>query len=69
MSINLLSGVVTAHSEYDDIESFFYILLLFFLSYTKPLPKDDLSKAQDAGFTLQATSDWPSHIATLPTRF
>ncbi|KAF8837660.1 hypothetical protein BDN67DRAFT_972625 [Paxillus ammoniavirescens] len=48
---------------YGDIESFFYVLLLFFLSYKESLPKDDLS-----GFTEQAASDQSTHIATWPNR-
>ncbi|KAH7887126.1 hypothetical protein F5I97DRAFT_1873303, partial [Phlebopus sp. FC_14] len=39
------------HTHYDDIESFFYVLLLFFISYKGPLPTSDLDAAHRRGFS------------------
>ncbi|KAH7888981.1 hypothetical protein F5I97DRAFT_2006121 [Phlebopus sp. FC_14] len=45
MTIDVLDG--KGHTHYDDIESFFYILLLFFFSYNGLLPQDELKDAHD----------------------
>ncbi|KAH7887127.1 hypothetical protein F5I97DRAFT_1873307 [Phlebopus sp. FC_14] len=65
MSINVLHG--KQHTHYDDIESFFYILLLFFISYKGPLPTSDLASAHKHGFSqvlgwgrAQNICDWPA---------
>ncbi|KAH7888985.1 hypothetical protein F5I97DRAFT_776327 [Phlebopus sp. FC_14] len=65
MSVRVLAG--KEHTHYDDIESFFYVLLLFFFSYGGPLPKDELKEADDRGFTqvpglgrAKNTRDWPA---------
>ncbi|KAI6107813.1 hypothetical protein EDD16DRAFT_1620189 [Pisolithus croceorrhizus] len=43
MSIGVLRG--EPHTHYDDIESFLYVLVLFFLSYKGPLRKEALTLA------------------------
>ncbi|KAH7888989.1 hypothetical protein F5I97DRAFT_776624 [Phlebopus sp. FC_14] len=65
MAINVLNAI--EHTHYDDVESFFYVLLLFFFSYNGPLPKDELKDAHDRGFTQVLGSgcaknarDWPA---------
>ncbi|KAH7888999.1 hypothetical protein F5I97DRAFT_777924 [Phlebopus sp. FC_14] len=64
MAIDVLDG--KGHTHYDDIESFFYVLLLFFFSYNGPLPQDELKDAHDRAFTqarlghAKNTRDWPA---------
>ncbi|KAH7888975.1 hypothetical protein F5I97DRAFT_776073 [Phlebopus sp. FC_14] len=65
MAINVLNA--KEHTHYDDIESFFYVLLLFFFSYNGPLPTDELKDLHDRGFTqilgsgrARNTRDWPA---------
>ncbi|KAF9221283.1 hypothetical protein BS17DRAFT_768800 [Gyrodon lividus] len=65
MSVDVLTG--KGHDHFDDLESFFYVLLLFFLSYQGPMSKDDLSLAQDRGFTLAVGR--PAHICSWPPEF
>ncbi|KIJ67220.1 hypothetical protein HYDPIDRAFT_25692 [Hydnomerulius pinastri MD-312] len=65
MSISVLSGAST-HSHFDDIESFFYVLLLFFLSYNKPLPTNQLSAAHQRHFALEPTAARLPHITSWP---
>ncbi|KIJ09539.1 hypothetical protein PAXINDRAFT_17370 [Paxillus involutus ATCC 200175] len=65
MSIRVLLG--RGHTHFDDMESFFYVLLLFFLSYEGPMSKDDLLQAHERGFTLQFGR--PAHIHTWPPAF
>ncbi|KIJ58349.1 hypothetical protein HYDPIDRAFT_34270 [Hydnomerulius pinastri MD-312] len=42
MSVNILLGFGKPHSYFDDVESFFYVLLLIFLSYNGLLPEKEL---------------------------
>ncbi|KAF9221286.1 hypothetical protein BS17DRAFT_785667 [Gyrodon lividus] len=65
MSINVLKR--KGHDHFDDIESFFYVLLLFFLSYQGPMSKDDLFLAKDRGFALETGR--PAHICSWPAEF
>ncbi|KIJ09339.1 hypothetical protein PAXINDRAFT_17573, partial [Paxillus involutus ATCC 200175] len=65
MSIEVLLG--RGHTHFDDMESFFYVLLLFFLSYDGPMSKGKLLQAHDRGFTLQFGR--PAHIHTWSPAF
>jgi hypothetical protein len=65
MSIEVLLG--RGHTHFDDMESFFYVLLLFFLSYDGPMSKENLLQAHERGFTLQFGR--PAHIHTWPPAF
>ncbi|KAH7884379.1 kinase-like domain-containing protein [Phlebopus sp. FC_14] len=65
MSFRVLAG--KEHTHYDDIESFFYVLLLFFFSYNGPLPTNELKDAHDRGFIqvlglgrARNIRDWPA---------
>ncbi|KAF8833866.1 hypothetical protein BDN67DRAFT_1006240 [Paxillus ammoniavirescens] len=62
MSIEVLFG--RGHSHFDDMESFFYVLLLFFISYDGPLSKENLLQAHERGFTLRFGR--AAHILTWP---
>ncbi|KIJ65502.1 hypothetical protein HYDPIDRAFT_39438 [Hydnomerulius pinastri MD-312] len=64
MSINALKRGTRTH--YDDIESFFYVLLLFFFSYARPLPMEDLLEADAQGFTQAAGSGPLPHVRRWP---
>ncbi|KAF8120777.1 hypothetical protein EV363DRAFT_1367778 [Boletus edulis] len=68
ISFNVLMG--ERHTHFDDVESFFYVLLLFFFSYAGPLPKTELENAHDNGFVrpigsgrLPHTRSWPKKYA------
>ncbi|KAF9234404.1 hypothetical protein BU15DRAFT_65762 [Melanogaster broomeanus] len=65
MSVNVLRGL--GHSHFDDVESFFYVLILFFVSYKGPLPAQELMEAHHRGFTLR--SGRQAHIAKWPQLF
>ncbi|KIJ09542.1 hypothetical protein PAXINDRAFT_17373 [Paxillus involutus ATCC 200175] len=65
MSIKVLLG--EGHTHFDDMESFFYVLLLFFISYDGPMSKENLLPASERGFTLQFGR--PAHIRTWPPAF
>ncbi|KAF8450229.1 hypothetical protein L210DRAFT_2376156 [Boletus edulis BED1] len=47
ISYNVLWG--GKHTQFDDVESFLYVLLLFFFSYTGPLSASELRRADEAG--------------------
>ncbi|KAI6103295.1 hypothetical protein EDD16DRAFT_1564444 [Pisolithus croceorrhizus] len=49
ISVGVLDGY--PHTHYDDIESIFYVLVLFFFSYQGPLEKEALRSAEVQGFT------------------
>ncbi|KAH7887117.1 hypothetical protein F5I97DRAFT_2073641 [Phlebopus sp. FC_14] len=56
------------HAHYDDIESFFYVLLLFFNSYKGPLPTSDLDTAHRRGFS-QIFKPWSESMSSaLPAK-
>ncbi|KAF8836358.1 hypothetical protein BDN67DRAFT_974294 [Paxillus ammoniavirescens] len=65
MSVDVLLG--RGHSHFDDMESFFYVLLVFFLSYDGPMSKENLLQAHERGFTLQY--ERAAHIRTWPPEF
>ncbi|KAH7890584.1 hypothetical protein F5I97DRAFT_2071222 [Phlebopus sp. FC_14] len=64
MSINVLGS--EGHTHYDDIESFLYVLVLFFMTYKHPLSAVDLRDAETQKYTQNVTNarrpyitDWP----------
>ncbi|KAH7890500.1 hypothetical protein F5I97DRAFT_36652 [Phlebopus sp. FC_14] len=67
MVINVLDGV--DHTHHDDIESFFYVLVLFFMTYTRPLSQVDLTIAESQGYAQNVTSAQQSHIKEWPSLF
>ncbi|KAH7888338.1 hypothetical protein F5I97DRAFT_681834 [Phlebopus sp. FC_14] len=67
MSMNVLQG--KEHTHYDDIESFFYVFLLFFISYKGPLPTSDLEAAHRRGFSQVLGSGRAQNICDWPERF
>ncbi|KAI6163568.1 hypothetical protein EDD17DRAFT_478580 [Pisolithus thermaeus] len=67
MSIDVLRG--EPHTHFDDIESFLYVLVLFFLSYKGPLQKEALRQAQAQGFIQPAGAGRLPHVTTWPAMF
>ncbi|KAF9240282.1 hypothetical protein BU15DRAFT_61607 [Melanogaster broomeanus] len=67
MSFNVLFG--RKHTYFDDMESFLYVLLLFFFSYAGPLPKDELRAADSRGFVQVLGSGRLSHITKWPDTY
>ncbi|KAF8434990.1 hypothetical protein L210DRAFT_2541171 [Boletus edulis BED1] len=67
MSYNVLLG--RRHTQFDDIESFLYVLLLFFFSYAGPLPVLELRKVDEAGFSQSIGSGRPSHMTNWPKKY
>ncbi|KAF8141235.1 hypothetical protein EV363DRAFT_1307511 [Boletus edulis] len=67
ISYNILRG--GKHTQFDDVESFLYVLLLFFFSYAGPLPVSELRKADEAGFSLFIGSGRPSHTRNWPKKY
>ena len=51
------------------MESFLYVLLLFFFSYAGPLPESELRKADENGFVQSIGSGRPSHMRNWPKRY
>ncbi|KAI5994358.1 hypothetical protein EDD15DRAFT_793261 [Pisolithus albus] len=64
MSIGVLRG--KPHTHFDDIESFLYVLVLFFLSYKGPLTVDELKQARGRGFIQPVGMGRLPHITTWP---
>ncbi|KAI5984339.1 hypothetical protein EDD15DRAFT_2480799 [Pisolithus albus] len=64
MSIGVLKG--NPHTHFDDIESFLYVLVLFFLSYRGPLKVDELKNARVRGFIQPVGMGRLPHITTWP---
>ncbi|KAI5984333.1 hypothetical protein EDD15DRAFT_2533224 [Pisolithus albus] len=64
MSIGVLNG--KPHTHFDDIESFLYVLVLFFLSYRGPLKVDELKNARERGFIQPVGMGRLPHITTWP---
>ena len=58
-----------AHTHFDDVESFLYVLLLFFFSYAGPLPKADLESAHEKGFVRPIESGCLPHVRHWPQQF
>ncbi|KAI5984338.1 hypothetical protein EDD15DRAFT_1734350 [Pisolithus albus] len=64
MSIGVLKG--DPHTHFDDIESFLYVLVLFFLSYKGPLEADKLREARVRGFIQPVGMGRLPHVTTWP---
>ncbi|KAF8838531.1 hypothetical protein BDN67DRAFT_1070668 [Paxillus ammoniavirescens] len=69
MSFNVLYG--RRHTHFDDMESFLYVVILFFFSYAGPLSKEELRDADTQGFVQPTgygrfthTRSWPDVLAT-----
>ncbi|KAF8434994.1 hypothetical protein L210DRAFT_3551561 [Boletus edulis BED1] len=67
ISYNVLWG--RRHTQFDDVESFLYVLFLFFFSYAGPLPVSELGKADEAGFSQSIGSGRPSHMTNWPKKY
>ncbi|KIK83441.1 hypothetical protein PAXRUDRAFT_35479 [Paxillus rubicundulus Ve08.2h10] len=68
MSFNVLHG--RKHTRFDDMESFLYVVFLFFFTYAGPLSKEELRDADIRGFVQPTGSgklihrrDWPPKYA------
>jgi hypothetical protein len=57
------------HTHFDDVESFLYVLLLFFFSYAGPLSDSELRDADEAGFVQSIGSGRPSHMRNWPKKY
>lgn len=57
------------HTHFDDVESFLYVLLLFFFSYAGPLPKEMLQAAHENGFVRSTGSGPLPHMRRWPPKF
>ncbi|KAI5994350.1 hypothetical protein EDD15DRAFT_2366405 [Pisolithus albus] len=64
MSIGVLKG--DPHTHFDDIESFLYVLVLFFLSYKGPLEAEKLREARVRGFIQPVGMGRLPHVTTWP---
>ncbi|KAF8434972.1 hypothetical protein L210DRAFT_2540317 [Boletus edulis BED1] len=67
ISYNVLGG--GRHTQFDDVESFLYVLLLFFFSYAGPLPVPELHNTDEAGFVHSIGSGRPSHMRNWPDQY
>ncbi|KAH7890513.1 hypothetical protein F5I97DRAFT_1973062 [Phlebopus sp. FC_14] len=67
MSINVLGRM--GHTHYDDVESFLYVLVLFFMTYKHPLPAVDLCNAETQSYTQNVTNARRPHITDWPPLF
>ena len=67
ISYNVLWG--GKHTQFDDVESFLYVLLLFFFSYAGPLSDLELRKADEVGFVQSIGSGRPSHMRNWPKEY
>ena len=67
MSINVLRG--RDHTYLDDLESFLYVLVLFFFSYKGPLSKAELAAAHRRHFTHPIGSGQLPHVTAWPSMF
>ncbi|KAI5994154.1 hypothetical protein EDD15DRAFT_843099 [Pisolithus albus] len=67
MSIGVLRG--EPHTHFHDIESFLYVLILFFFSYKGPLEEDELKSARARGFTQPVGPGWLPHVTAWPPVF
>ncbi|KAF8448663.1 hypothetical protein L210DRAFT_3522817 [Boletus edulis BED1] len=67
ISYNVLGG--GRHTQFDDVESFLYVLLLFFFSYAGPLSVSELHEADEAGFIHSIGSGRPSHMRNWPDKY
>ena len=67
MSYNVLCG--GTHMHYDDMESFLYVLILFFFSYSGPLSKQELQDADKHGFVQPLGSTRLGHMRPWPETY
>ncbi|KAI6126631.1 hypothetical protein F5141DRAFT_1209914 [Pisolithus sp. B1] len=67
MSIDVLRG--ERHTHFDDIESFLYVLVLFFFSYKGPLEEQALRRARVRGFIQAVGEGRLPHVTAWPARF
>ncbi|KAH7890257.1 hypothetical protein F5I97DRAFT_1834016, partial [Phlebopus sp. FC_14] len=67
MSINVLGHRGNTH--YDDVESFLYVLVLFFMTYKHPLSTVDLSNAGTQNYAHNVTNARRPHITGWPPLF
>ena len=56
------------HTHFDDVESFLYVLLLFFFSYAGPLPKAELERAHENRFVRHTGSGRLPHMRCWPQK-
>ncbi|KAF8434984.1 hypothetical protein L210DRAFT_3551514 [Boletus edulis BED1] len=64
ISYNVLWG--RRHTQFDDVESFLYVLFLFVFSYAGPLSVSELRKADEDGFAQPIGSGRPPHMRNWP---
>ncbi|KAH7890515.1 hypothetical protein F5I97DRAFT_37309 [Phlebopus sp. FC_14] len=67
MSINVLGRM--GHTHYDDVESFLYVLVLFFMTYKNPLSTVDLCNAEAQSYTQNVINARRPHITDWPPLF
>ncbi|KAF8833171.1 hypothetical protein BDN67DRAFT_976708, partial [Paxillus ammoniavirescens] len=67
MSFNVLYA--ERHTHFDDMESFLYVVFLFFFSYGGPLSKEELRIADNQGFTQTVGSGQLAHARGWPSEF
>ncbi|KIJ07780.1 hypothetical protein PAXINDRAFT_102811, partial [Paxillus involutus ATCC 200175] len=67
MSFNVLYG--GRHAYFDDMESFLYVVFLFFFTYAGPLSKEELRIADTRGFTQPVGSGRLTHIRGWPPKY
>ena len=67
MSHNVLNG--GRHTQFDDVESFLYVLLLFFFSYAGPLSISELRQADETGFVQHIGSGRLPHARHWPDEY
>ncbi|KAI6041218.1 hypothetical protein EDC04DRAFT_1299715 [Pisolithus marmoratus] len=67
MSIDVLRG--KPHTYFDDIESFLYVLVLFFFSYKGPLEEEALKRARVQGFVQSIGGGRLPHVTSWPDIF
>ncbi|KAH7914938.1 hypothetical protein BJ138DRAFT_1142966 [Hygrophoropsis aurantiaca] len=66
MSINVLTN--RNHRPSDDVESFFYVLLLFIFSYCRPQERQEQMLAATQGFTHTLGSGQPANLVVWPSK-
>jgi hypothetical protein len=67
MSFNVLDG--GRHTHFDDMESFLYVVFLFFFSYAGPLSKEELRDADTRGFVQPTGSGRLTHTRGWPSKY
>ncbi|KAF8834940.1 hypothetical protein BDN67DRAFT_1072569 [Paxillus ammoniavirescens] len=67
MSFNVLHG--RRHTHFDDMESFLYVVLLFFFTYAGPLSREELRIAETRGFSQPVGSGRLNHTRGWPPRY